>query len=115
MRQLIQIAAIAAVLVFPLQAQSPAQAEGPIAADVALASKELITAYAARDLALGQAVQARLEAMLRTPEGQAYQAVLKDRESARASIQQKVSAVFPGHAIDFTTGRLIAKSAPATK
>jgi uncharacterized protein YpmS len=78
-------------------------------------TKELVTALLSTDQALAKTVQARVEAMMATKEGQAYNAALQERQKVQQAITAKVAEKVPGYVVDFATGKLVPKPATATK
>ena len=69
-------------------------------------TKELVSSWIAQDQAAAKTVQARIDAMLKTDEGKAYQAALNERQAAQKAINAKVAAKVPGFQVDFQNGRL---------
>jgi predicted Zn-dependent protease len=78
-------------------------------------TKDLMVEMLRRDQALAKVVQARVDAMLATKEGQAYQAAMTERQQAQKDINAAVAAKVPGFVLDFTIGRLVAATPAQAK
>lgn len=100
-RRIVVLVCACVILAVNLSAQAPTLP--PIDA----ATKELIGALYATDQAHAAAVQARIDAMLKTDEGKAYQAELGKRQANQKEINKRIAEKVPGFQIDFSTGKLV--------
>lgn len=75
---------------------------------------ELLDAYKGQVSEAAGATQARFEAMLATPQGQAYERALKHQQAVEASLAKRVKDR-TGKIIDWTTGALKEPSATTSQ
>jgi hypothetical protein len=95
-------------LLFVCSATVAAQAPDPISL------AELLDAYKGTVLEARGGTQARFEAMLATPQGQAYEKALKHQQDVEARLAKRIQDR-TGKAIDWQNGALRDPAEPSTK